>query len=180
MLRQSDEPGGESAVPRRPEPTLAAIPALLEETRQLGLEIVASGDIATGSGAGGKAVSAATQTAAYRIVQESLTNVRRHAASSTVTVDVAASGDAIDIRVENGGPVPTPPGGAGTSGPDRADPGADEQRTTRVPGRGILGMRERAAALGGTLEAGRTPGGGFRVAARLPLTPSAGTGRDWT
>jgi signal transduction histidine kinase len=179
MLRQSDEPGAESAVPRRPEPNLAAIPALLEETRQLGLEIVASGDIATGTGTGGRAVSAATQTAAYRIVQESLTNVRRHAAAATVDVEVTASDRAVDIRIENGAPV-SAHDAAGRGLGDRAEPDAEQRSATRVPGRGILGMRERAAALGGTLEAGPTPNGGFRVVARLPLTPSASTGRGWT
>jgi signal transduction histidine kinase len=177
MLRQSDEPGAESAVPRRPEPNLAAIPALLEETRQLGLEIVASGDIATGTGTGGRAVSVATQNAAYRIVQESLTNVRRHAAASTVDVEVTASDDAVDIRIENAASAYD---AAGRGLGDRAEPDAEQGSATRVPGRGILGMRERAAALGGTLEAGPTPNGGFRVVARLPLTPSAGTGRGWT
>jgi signal transduction histidine kinase len=179
MLRQSDEPGAESSVPRRPEPNLAAIPALLEETRQLGLEIVASGDIATGTGTGGRAVSAATQTAAYRIVQESLTNVRRHAAAATVDVEVTASDRAVDIRIENGAPV-SAHDAAGRGLGDRAEPDAEQRSATRVPGRGILGMRERAAALGGTLEAGPTPNGGFRVVARLPLTPSASTGRGWT
>jgi signal transduction histidine kinase len=179
MLRRSDEPGAESAVPRRPEPNLAAIPALLEETRQLGLEIVASGDIATGTGTGGRAISAATQTAAYRIVQESLTNVRRHAASSTVDVEVAASDDAIDIRIENAAAA-SAHGGAGRGLADRAELDSELESATRVPGRGILGMRERAAALGGRLEAAPTPNGGFRVVARLPLTPSAAAGRGWT
>jgi signal transduction histidine kinase len=164
MLRQSDDPSPDESAPRRPEPTLAAIPALLEETRALGLQVIASGDIATGSWRDATPVSAATQTAAYRIVQESLTNVRRHAEASAVTVEVRAEADAVVLRIENDGATPGPVDA------DRRRPAVWDHRATpsTEPGRGLLGMRERATALGGTLEAEPTEAGGFRVTARLP------------
>ncbi|GAB3805108.1 sensor histidine kinase [Humibacter antri] len=149
MLRHPDDSAEESA-PRRPEPNLQALPALLEESRRLGLGVEARGDVATGAWNGHPPVSAAAQTAAYRIAQESLTNVRRHAATASVVVDVAAHSDVV-VRVENG---------------PSADPVPDAPH--RGTGRGILGMRERATALGGTLVAEATPNGGFRVIARLP------------
>ena len=83
-------------------------------------------------------------------MQESLTNVVRHAGASSATVTVAADGDTLLVEVTDDGP------GA---------PGAGNGNGTR---QGIVGMRERARALGGTLEAGPRPEGGFRVSARLP------------
>ncbi|WP_328855734.1 histidine kinase [Microbispora hainanensis] len=93
--------------------------------------------------------------AGYRIVQESLTNVSRHAPGSRVTVRVAYGPEELTVVIEDDG--------AGTA---RAEAGLGG-------GNGIPGMRERAAALGGSLAAGPRPGGGFRVEARLPLPPSA-------
>ncbi len=89
------------------------------------------------------------QTAAYRIVQEALTNVMRHAGTPT-TVSVRALGDALDIDIVNEAPETTP------------------QPPSRV-GRGVIGMRERVAAYGGVSEIGPTPEGGFRVYVRFPL-----------
>ncbi|TQS15298.1 sensor histidine kinase [Microbispora hainanensis] len=93
--------------------------------------------------------------AGYRIVQESLTNVSRHAPGSRVTVRVAYAPEELTVVIEDDG--------AGTA---RAEAGLGS-------GNGIPGMRERAAALGGSLAAGPRPGGGFRVEARLPLPPTA-------
>lgn len=87
------------------------------------------------------------QAAGYRIVQEALTNVLRHAGASMVRVRVAADADAVAAEIVDDGT------GTGTSGGS---------------GNGIRGMRERATALGGTLDAGPAAGGGWRVAARLP------------
>ncbi|PSL55955.1 signal transduction histidine kinase [Saccharothrix carnea] len=84
--------------------------------------------------------------AAFRIVQEALTNVTRHAAATAAVVRVRPDDDAVLVEVEDDGD-----GAPGT------------------PGNGILGMRERAQALGGSLTAGPRPDGGFRVHARLPL-----------
>jgi signal transduction histidine kinase len=85
---------------------------------------------------------------AYRIVQEALTNVVRHAGPATARVRIRYAPDTVDIEVVDDGR------GAGTG---------------RGDGHGIAGMRERAALYGGSLDAGPLPGGGFRVAARLPL-----------
>ena len=91
--------------------------------------------------------------AAYRIIQESLTNAIRHAGPASATVGLAY--DEAGLRVEV------------------ADTGRGLMATARpVPGHGLIGMRERAASVGGTLEAGPGPDGGFRVAARFPAAAS--------
>ncbi|TYB58873.1 sensor histidine kinase [Nonomuraea sp. PA05] len=87
--------------------------------------------------------------AAARIVREALTNVSRHSGTEQATLTIANASGNIIITVEDDGPGATYDGGSGF---------------------GIQGMRERATALGGTLETGARPGGGFRVTARLPLT----------
>jgi signal transduction histidine kinase len=98
----------------------------------------------------------AVDLTAYRIVQESLTNVSKHAGVPTARVQLYFSQEQLSIRVEDDGrSAPMRPYG---------EPGA-----TRGTGHGLTGMRERAAVVGGTLTAGRDPWGGFRVAADLPL-----------
>jgi signal transduction histidine kinase len=88
-------------------------------------------------------------SACYRIVQEALTNVLRHANARTVTVDVRADEDMLTIVV--------------------ADNGTDAGRPSTGAGAGLRGMRERAEALGGRCSAGPGADGGFAVAAELPL-----------
>lgn len=87
----------------------------------------------------------------YRIIQEALTNVRKHAGVDTARVGLHYRHDSLSITVDNesldGG---RPPSGGGT-------------------GRGLIGVRERVAAVGGTVDIGIRPQGGFCVAARLPL-----------
>jgi signal transduction histidine kinase len=98
-----------------------------------------------------KAVPAEVDLAAFRIVQEALTNVTRHAGADHATVRIGYAERDITVQVDddgNGTPVTRSTGG----------------------GRGIRGMRERVASLGGELEAGAKPGGGFRIKARLPLS----------
>jgi signal transduction histidine kinase len=94
---------------------------------------------------------AAVDLAVYRIVQESLTNVARHAGAATATVRLVHGPDGLDIEV--------------------CDDGRASATNGTVPGSGsgITGMRERARALGGRLQAGPRPGGGFAVTAHLPL-----------
>jgi signal transduction histidine kinase len=92
---------------------------------------------------------AEVELAAYRIVQEGLTNVTRHANATTVNVRLEHRPDELLIRIEDDG--------RGSSG----EPGN---------GHGITGMRERVAALGGRLHAGPVPGGGFHVEGRIPLS----------
>ncbi|MFC7589844.1 ATP-binding protein [Nonomuraea antimicrobica] len=86
------------------------------------------------------------ELAAYRIVQEALTNARRHAPGAAVDVELDYTGDDLRLRVRDNGPGP---------GPGAA-------------GHGLSGMRERAAAVGGELRTGPAPGGGFLVEAALP------------
>jgi len=90
---------------------------------------------------------------AYRIVQEALTNVRRHAPGAAVDVEIDYGGDAVRLRIRDNGPGPEPDG-------DGAVPPA---------GHGLDGMRERVAMVGGHLSAGAGPLGGFVVEAVLPI-----------
>jgi signal transduction histidine kinase len=136
VLRAEDE-----QAPRAPAPSLANLPALAEDA---GARTVVEGLP--------REVPAELDRAAYRIAQEALTNVRRHAGpDATATVTLGYRPDALVVRVVDDGP-----GGA---------PGED--------GNGIAGMRARAAALGGTLTAGPGPTGGFQVEATLPFGRSA-------
>jgi signal transduction histidine kinase len=90
--------------------------------------------------------------AAYRVVQEALTNVLRHAAARRAEVALDYGPDALVVTVSDDGR-----GGTGASGPDRPS------------GHGLAGMRERVTILGGSLDAGPRAEGGFAVRARLPL-----------
>jgi signal transduction histidine kinase len=141
------------ADPAPPAPGLQDVGALVAHTAAAGCVISTeiTGDVSR--------VPASVSLAAYRILQESLTNVVKHAARATVTVRVAASPDAVDLVVEDV-PVPVDP----SSGPTVAVP---------VPrpagGYGVVGMRERAAAFGGELVAGPVGGAGWRVTARVPV-----------
>jgi signal transduction histidine kinase len=91
---------------------------------------------------------AGADLAAFRIVQEALTNVRRHAGASRAEVRVAWRAGAVDVEV--------------------LDDGRGRRRTGNGDGHGLVGMRERAALYGGSVETGNRPGGGFRVAAHIP------------
>jgi signal transduction histidine kinase len=135
-------------VPRTPAPGLALLPDLVCATRAAGLAV------ATSVAGRPRALPAAVDLAAYRIVQESLTNAARHAGpAAEVTVRLTYGRHDISIEVADDGPA------LGASGN-----GAGQRRE----GTGIPGMRERALALGGELEAGPRPGAGFGVRARLP------------
>ncbi|MEU9699822.1 histidine kinase [Streptomyces sp. NPDC047981] len=137
------------AAPEGPLPDLASLPDLV---RSSGAELT----LRTGEAK----VPAAVAAAAYRIVQESLTNAVRHggAGGGGVRVDVGLVDEVLTVRVVNGGVGSGGSGGAGRSG--GAGGGS---------GYGILGMRERARSVGGTLSAGPRTGGGFEVTAALPL-----------
>jgi signal transduction histidine kinase len=136
----------EEDAPRAPTPGLARLDELVELTRAAGIAVVIQ---TIGER---RALPAALDLAAYRIVQESLTNVARHAGPTTATVRLAYRTDGLDIDVSDDGKAAMGNGG-------------------RLPGTGsgIGGMRERAAALGGRLTAGPRDGGGFTVSAHLPL-----------
>jgi len=105
--------------------------------------------------------------AAFRIAQEALTNVARHASGAAATVLVDYGDDAITVQVDDDGGASR--NGPGT-GPGSGSGGGSGSGSGGGSGRGLTGMRERAAALGGRLDAGPRPGGGFRVRAWLPLS----------
>jgi signal transduction histidine kinase len=133
--------GGEPDAPRAPAPGLAGVEGLVRTASGAGLKV----DMAVTGVA--RPLPGAVDLTAYRIVQESLTNVVRHAGASAATVAIRYDPDAVVVQVDDDG-----------RGPNGAGPG----------GYGLMGMRERAAAVGGTFQAGPAPGGGFRVSARLP------------
>lgn len=140
-----DGPGGEA--PQPPQPTLAALPGLLEESRAAGMLLRA--DVRLGDPA---AVPDAIGRHALRIVQEALTNARKHATSAEVELRVeGAPGEGLTIEVRN--PAPVFAAGA----PEI--PGA---------GTGLVGLAERAALSGGSLEHGLDETGDFRLRAWLP------------
>ncbi|MEV0855036.1 sensor histidine kinase [Nocardia fluminea] len=134
--------------PRAPAPTLEDLDALLERTRATGL------DVDTKIIGTPKKLPSVIDVAAARIVQESLTNVVRHAPGATALITLRYTPESVDITVDNTRPTGT----VVRSG---------------IGGNGIIGMRERAHALGGALTAGPRPSGGFRVAARLPARPAS-------
>jgi len=133
-----------------PQPGLGDLPRLVAQTREAGLDVsVAMGEVPAD-------LPARVDMSAYRIVQEALTNVLKHAGPGARTkVRVGADGTGIVIEVlDDGHSATVMPGSGGAQG------GAG--------GHGIVGMRERALLLGGTLDVGPRPGGGFRVVANLP------------
>ena len=138
VLREHD---GESA-PLDPAPSLDAVAELIERARTNGLEV----DLAI-RGEQPERLAEAVQLAAYRIVQESLTNARRHAAGAAAHVGLSFEADRLLITVESG---------VGATGNGNNGAGA-----------GLIGMQERAAVVGGTFTAARVPDG-FRVVAELP------------
>jgi signal transduction histidine kinase len=102
----------------------------------------------------------AADVAAYRLVQEALTNVHKHAAGAAATVHVRSRTDTVELVVTNGPPPKQPP---------PANRGVPDGAGSTGSGLGLVGMRERVLAAGGALETGPTADGGFRVAARMPL-----------
>ncbi len=143
-LRRVDED-----LPRSPTPSLARIEDLIAKAEASGLQARVKVDGRV------RKLPAGTDLAAFRIIQEALTNVARHSGRTEARVRISYGDDELLVQVDDDGLV-TGPASASASG----------------GGNGIPGMRERAAALGGTLRAGIRPGGGFRVHARLPLAGS--------
>jgi signal transduction histidine kinase len=140
VLRQADE-----ADPTEPAPGIGQLTTLVAGVRRAGLETTVA---VTGQA---RPLPAAVDLTAYRIIQESLTNTIRHAGPATAAVALGYREAELRIEVTDTGRG-QPPGGTGHGS-----------------GHGLAGMAERAAAVGGTVEAGPDPAGGFRVAARLPL-----------
>jgi signal transduction histidine kinase len=144
-----------TAVPdRQPTPGLARLAELVEAMHAGGLrvELIVEGPR--------QVLPAAVDLAGYRIVQESLTNVVRHAAADRAIVRVTYEAETVSVTVSDDG--------RGTPSP--AHPGFGRPAASGDAGRGLVGMRERAAAVGGTFTAGAGAGGGFEVRAVLPMT----------
>jgi signal transduction histidine kinase len=153
VLRPEADPDGLG-----PQPGLADLPRLVQQIRGAGVDVTLASD-----GVPVEGLPARVDLFAYRIVQEALTNVLKHAGPGTrtqvrlgtdrrgIVIEVVDDGHAVDKSLESAS-------GRQTSDSDRPD----------SSGHGIVGMRERARLLGGTLEARPRPGGGFGVVAHLP------------
>ncbi|MEU3784895.1 sensor histidine kinase [Streptomyces sp900129855] len=136
--------------PRTPAPGLDRLPELVEQAARAGLTVQVEGEPPR--------LPPGADLAAFRIVQEALTNVVRHSGSRQARVRLDRSGGTLRLRIDDEGPA------------TGADAGGS--------GNGLAGMRERAAALGGTIEAGPRPDGGFRVLAVLPIRTGPETGAN--
>jgi signal transduction histidine kinase len=166
-----------AAASRQPQPGLAQLTGLIDAARDAsvaGTRLIISGPVSP--------LDPGVELAAYRIVQEALTNARRHAAGAAVDVELRYGPGTLRLRVRDNGPGPA-------GGPDataRATPAADgpgdgaargagtwpaAAEGRRAGGHGLLGMRERAFSVGGALYTGAAPGGGFLVEALLPAEP---------
>ncbi|MEV5378518.1 sensor histidine kinase [Streptomyces nondiastaticus] len=151
VLRSEDASGAGGGAERAPQPGVARIPQLVEGTVRSGLPVeLAMPDPLP------EAVPQTVDLSAYRIVQEALANVVRHApgAATRVSVSVDDAGTSLMVLVVNAA---------------AADRDARPVETGGT-GHGLVGMRERVRLVGGTLDTGPLPDGGFRVAARLPFT----------
>ncbi|HST86158.1 MAG TPA: sensor histidine kinase [Kineosporiaceae bacterium] len=139
------------AADRQPQPGLQELNELLDEARNTAsanIRLIVSGR------PGG--LDPGVELAAYRIVQESLTNARRHAAGAAVDVEMHYTDDALNLRIRDNGP-----------GSPAAEPRA---------GNGLLGMRERVSAVGGEISIGAATGGGFLITVSLPTKVSETNG----
>jgi signal transduction histidine kinase len=138
MLREDSEPA------LAPQPGLAQLESLIEQTREAGVpvELTVDGEP--------RPLPAGIDLSAYRIVQEGLTNVRKHAAAARARVRVAYRLESLELSIEDDGVGLSNGGGSG---------------------HGLVGIRERVALYGGSVEAGPLPGRGFELRATLPLEP---------
>jgi signal transduction histidine kinase len=143
LLRQADEPAA-----LHPAPGLGQLPELATALKATGLDVhlVTEGEP--------RQLSPGVELTAYRIVQEALTNVGKHAATRTAQVRVIHTSDVLRVEVTN------------------RDDGMAPAAPAPSSGYGLTGMRERAAAVGGRLTAGPRDGGGYAVIAELPLQPT--------
>jgi signal transduction histidine kinase len=143
---------------RQPQPGLTQLAELVQSARDASLaatRLIISGPVVP--------LDPGVELAAYRIVQEALTNARRHAPGAAVDVELRYGPDALRLRVRDNGPGPLGGPGAPADGWEQA---VTEPR--QAGGHGLHGMRERAFSVGGALYAGAAPGGGFLVEAVLP------------
>jgi signal transduction histidine kinase len=151
LLRSGDRDDEDALAP---QPGLARLETLAAAAREAGLpvEVAVEGEA--------RPLPAGVDLSAYRIVQEALTNSLKHAGPARASVRVCYGREVLEVRVEDDG------NGSGSAFGRQS---TDSDGQNRPSGHGLIGMRERVALFGGTLETGPRPGGGFRVAARLPL-----------
>jgi signal transduction histidine kinase len=151
-------PDGAGDAVLTPQPGVAQIPALVDRLCGAGMPVELSGEAPGGTP---PALAPGIDLAAFRVVQEALTNVMKHAGPVRTTVRLNYRPRDLLITVSDDGPPPDAV--VVTAAGARAGPG----------GRGLIGLRERIAVYGGELDAGPRPGGGWRLAARIPLDPAA-------
>ena len=147
VLRDDAEDAGATVADRHPQPGLPQLAELIDAARDASgaaARLIVSGPVAE--------FDPGVELAAYRIVQEALTNARRHAPGAAVDVELRYDDNALHLRVRDNGPGPQQLAGGG---------------------HGLLGMRERALAVGGSLRTGADAGGGFLVEVDLPAKPEA-------
>ncbi|AKH80955.1 histidine kinase [Streptomyces sp. CNQ-509] len=158
LLRQA----GDAAEPAEPAPGLSRLPTLLDSFGRAGLEVSLEQEGTA------RPLPPGVDLTAYRIVQEALTNVTKHAGTGSARVHLVWNRDRLNLTVADDGH------GARTA--------LDAAAPERQPGYGLIGMRERATAVGGHLSAGSRPEGGFLVSTELPLPAvrdtAGGTGAD--
>lgn len=143
VLRSEEAPA--QSTRHTPQPSLDRLGALVASVRSAGLSVTLS---TTGAP---RPLPPGVELSAYRIVQEALSNVMRHASGASARVEIGHRATGLSVRVTNTAPLRPPPVSSGT-------------------GHGLLGMRERTTMLGGDLATGPTPEGGWEVTALLPAT----------
>jgi len=155
---------------RHPQPGLPQLTELIDAARaasSASARLIVSGPVAE--------FDPGVELAAFRIVQEALTNARRHAPGAAVDVELRYDDDALYLRIRDNGPGPEPSAAVGrpegSGRPGRSAGGGGGAASAAGGGHGLLGMRERAAMVGGSLRTYAAAGGGFCVEAVLPAKP---------
>lgn len=147
LLRQSDDP----TAPAEPAPGLSRLETLVGDFCRAGLDVTVTQEGTP------RPLPPGVDLTAYRIIQEALTNVTKHSGTRRARVGLAWGRNRVGITVANDAP---------SGGVSAAAPGSG-----RAPGFGLIGMRERATAVGGEMSAGRSEEGGFLVSVMLPVPP---------
>jgi signal transduction histidine kinase len=152
MLRLLGVLHPDDAAARAPQPTLAGVAALVARARDAGLPVSLTVEGEE------RPLASGVDLAAYRVVQEALTNALKYAGRAETDVRVRWGQEALELEIVDRGPGPA------------AARRAAQVGAPAVAGHGLIGMRERVRLYGGELTTGRGRGGGFAVRARLPLT----------
>jgi signal transduction histidine kinase len=171
VLREDAAEAGATVADRHPQPGLRQLAELVDAARDAAAtatRLIVSGPVAQ--------FDPGVELAAYRIVQEALTNARRHAPGAAVDVELRYADDSLRLLVRDNGPGPWRRAASSADGRARAGAkgtagGGEGAEPPAGGGHGLSGMRERALAVGGSLRTGAAPGGGFLVEAVLPAKP---------